>query len=139
MKIVVAVDGSEISQRAVKFAIKLARGNEKSQITLVAVNPELFPGVERKIGAEAAARHHAESHASMIDAAVKTLTRAKVDFRERREVGDIATTIVEVARKARADLIVMGARGRGAVSGMLLGSVSGKVLAQADVPVTIVR
>ena len=100
MKIVVAVDGSEISQRAV---------------------------------------HHAESHGSMIDAAVKTLARAKVDFRERREVGDIATTIVEVARKARADLIVMGARGRGAVSGMLLGSVSGKVLAQADVPVTIVR
>ncbi|QCO67516.1 universal stress protein [Luteimonas yindakuii] len=139
MKIVVAVDGSEISQRAVKFAIKLARASEKPQITLVAVNPELFPGVERKIGAEAAARHHAESHAAMIDAAVKTLTRAKVEFKERREVGDIAATILDVARKARADVIVMGSHGRGAVSGMLLGSVSGKVLAQADVPVTIVR
>ena len=139
MKIVVAVDGSEISQRAVKFAIKLARASEKPQITLVAVNPELFPGVERKIGAEAAARHHADSHASMMDAAVKTLTRAKVEFKERREVGDIASTILDVARKARADVIVMGSHGRGAVSGLLLGSVSGKVLAQADVPVTIVR
>ncbi|WP_425480740.1 universal stress protein [Luteimonas yindakuii] len=119
--------------------MKLARASEKPQITLVAVNPELFPGVERKIGAEAAARHHAESHAAMIDAAVKTLTRAKVEFKERREVGDIAATILDVARKARADVIVMGSHGRGAVSGMLLGSVSGKVLAQADVPVTIVR
>ncbi|WP_024890526.1 universal stress protein [Luteimonas huabeiensis] len=139
MKIVVAVDGSEISQRAVKFAIKLARATAKARITVVAVNPELFPGVERKIGAEAAARHHAESHDALLGPALKTLARAKVEFTERREIGDIAATILDVAHKSRADLIVMGSHGRGAVKGMLLGSVSGKVLAQSDVPVTIVR
>lgn len=138
MRIVVAVDGSEISQRAVKFAIKLARATG-GPVTAVAVNPELFPGVARRIGAEAVARHHAESHDAMMAKAARTLARARVDFQERREVGDVAATILAVARGVRAEVIVMGSHGRGAVEGILLGSVSGKVLAQAGVPVTIVR
>ena len=58
---------------------------------------------------------------------------------ERAEVVEIAETILKVAKKDRTDLIVLGSHGRGAVKGILLGSVSSKVIAQSDIPVTIVR
>jgi nucleotide-binding universal stress UspA family protein len=67
------------------------------------------------------------------------LGRAKLPFEELGRVGEIAPTILKLARSEKADLIVMGSHGRGAVQGMLLGSISARVLSQADRPVTIVR
>ena len=55
------------------------------------------------------------------------------------EVGEIADTILAVARKRKVALIVMGSHGRSGVKGVLLGSVSTKLIAQTDVPVTIIR
>jgi nucleotide-binding universal stress UspA family protein len=48
------------------------------------------------------------------------------------EFGNPAKVILERAREAGVDLIVMGRRGLGALPGMLLGSVSGKILHLAD-------
>ncbi|MCF7220625.1 universal stress protein [Marilutibacter chinensis] len=140
MKILVPVDGSPISTRAVRFAIRLAKQLGKpASITVLAVSPPLFPGVERKIGSAAVSRHHAEDHEQMLADARKALDRSGLDVHERAEIGDAATTILDVAGKERSDLIVMGSHGRGAVKGLLLGSVSSKVVAQGKVPVTIVR
>ena len=41
--------------------------------------------------------------------------------------------------RQQGDIVVMGSHGRGSVKGLLLGSVSSKVIAQAELPVTIVR
>ncbi|KAB8198529.1 universal stress protein [Lysobacter maris] len=140
MKILVPVDGSPISTRAARFAIKLAKKMDKpATLTLLAVSPPLFPGVERKIGATAARRHHAEDHEQMLSATRKVLAQSGLDVHERCEIGDAAEVILAVAGKERSDLIVMGSHGRGAVKGLLLGSVSSKVIAQGKVPVSIVR
>jgi nucleotide-binding universal stress UspA family protein len=53
--------------------------------------------------------------------------------------GNPATQIVELARRRRADMIIVGSRGRGAVAGTLLGSVSKAVVNSADCPVLVVR
>jgi nucleotide-binding universal stress UspA family protein len=53
--------------------------------------------------------------------------------------GNPATEIVEYADLLGADLIVMGSRGRGAVTSALLGSVSRGVLTRAKRPVLVVR
>lgn len=55
------------------------------------------------------------------------------------EPGDPADAIAQAARRIGADQIVMGARGLSNVAGILLGSVSQKVIRQADCPVTVVK
>jgi len=70
---------------------------------------------------------------------VDLLRQAGVSFTVHRAVGPAAETIVNRARELECDAIVMSTRGHGKVMGMLLGSVSTKVLHLADVPVTLVR
>ncbi len=53
--------------------------------------------------------------------------------------GEPAHVIVDTTHERGADQIVMGARGRGGVSGLILGSVSQKVIHLADCPVTVVK
>lgn len=140
MKILVAVDGSEISSRAVKHVIALARAMAKPpKIMVAAVDLPMLERVAVAIGAKAAADLHAENTEHMLRPARRMLSRAKLECEELGRVGEIAPTILKLAKSERADLIVMGSHGRGAVQGMLLGSVSAKVLANATVPVTIVR
>ncbi|QDW65882.1 universal stress protein [Luteimonas granuli] len=140
MKIVVAVDGSEISVRAARHANLLAKSLAKpARIFLVAVDPAPFPGVVSRIGRESMDRIHAENHERMLAPARKALARSKADVRELALVGEPAESLLAAARDNRADILVMGSHGRGAVKGILLGSVSSKVIAQTDIPVTIVR
>ena len=140
MKILVAVDGSEISLRAAKFVVALNREMAKpSKVTLLAVDPPPFPGVETRIGTKAVRQLHEESLESMLKDARRSLSRTKLELVERAEIGDISETIIKVARQDKVDLIVLGSHGRGAVKGILLGSVSSKVIAQSEIPVTIVR
>lgn len=140
MKILVAVDGSDISLRAVKFVLRLGKKlAEPAKVTLLSVDTPPFPGVERRIGAATVQKQHQVNLEDMLGAARKALARAKADYHEEALVGETAATILEVAHKQRVDLIVLGSHGRGAVKGILLGSVSSKVIAQTDIPVTIVR
>nr|WP_255486449.1 universal stress protein [Luteimonas sp. MC1782] len=136
----VAVDGSDISVRAAKYANQLARKLAKpATIFLVAVNPEPFPGVATRIGKETVARIHAENHEQMLAPARKALARSAIEVREMAVTGEPAEAILAAARTAKAELLVMGSHGRGSVKGMFLGSVSSKVIAQTELPVTIVR
>lgn len=140
MKILVAVDGSDVSLRAAKFVIafnrKLAR---PARVTLLSVDPPPFPGVETRIGAKATRQLHEESLENMLRDARRSLSRAKLTLTERAEIGEVAETILKVAEKERVDMIVVGSSGRGGVKGMLLGSVSSKVIGQSRIPVTVVR
>ena len=140
MKILVPVDGSETSTRALKHALGLARSLTKpGKVVVVAVDDALFPGVERKIGAEAARALHAENFERMFAPARKALARSKVQVSFVEMVDGIAEGILAAASKQKVDLIVMGSRGSGAIKGTLLGSVSMKVLAGTPVPGTIVH
>jgi nucleotide-binding universal stress UspA family protein len=53
--------------------------------------------------------------------------------------GHVAEEIVRCAKSGNFDLIALGAKGRGAIADLLLGSVAQRVLAMADLPVVLVK
>ena len=53
--------------------------------------------------------------------------------------GNVAATILEYAEKNAANMIVVGAKGRGALEELLMGSVTQKVLTHSSVPVLVIR
>lgn len=140
MKILLAVDGSDNSTRAAKFVIKLAKSlSEPPKITLLHVDTPLLKGVTVKLGAQGTEDYHAENSTYNLKGARAALKRAKLEFEQLALVDDADKAIIKTSASKRMDLIVMGSRGRTALSGLLLGSVTTKVIAQSDIPVTVVR
>ncbi len=140
MKILLAVDGSDISLRAVKHVIALSKQLAKPpQVILGNVDVPLLQRVAVTLGAQGVARYHAENAEAMCGKARRMLRRAGFAFEEEIHVGDVADVLLGIAKKRRVDLIVMGSHGNGPLRGMFLGSVSAKVISHTTLPVTIVR
>jgi len=140
MKILVAVDGSPVSRRAVQHAVRLARQLASSpELVLFYADAPLLQAVAIKLGAEAVRRYHEENGRAATRDARALLKRSRLGFAELQVIGDPAEAIVREAKRGRYDLVVMGTHGRGALEGLLLGSVARKVIAQSPVPVTVVR
>ena len=81
-------------------------------------------------------KRHAEEALAPVLALIK---RGKLNARTASVVGEPAATIVEYAVKNRCAAIVMGSRGHGLISGLVLGSVAVKVIHLAECPVTVVK
>jgi nucleotide-binding universal stress UspA family protein len=134
--VLVAVDGSSQSARALAEAIDLATA-ENASLTLISVGapPRIWPS----------AYTVAVPDSELEDAAQKVVDEAaaavpgELSISKVARVGRPADEIVAAARESQHDLIVMGARGRGATTSLLLGSVSHAVLNQSPAAVLIVH
>jgi nucleotide-binding universal stress UspA family protein len=136
-KILVAVDHSEISDRALLKARDLALLSDGEVWVLhlrereIAVRGGMAWSDETQTEAEA-----------KVAAAVDKLTEAGVKaYGEVRNTlfGYAGREIVDDAIAHDVDVIVMGSRGRGDLAGLILGSTAHKVIHFADRPVLIVR
>jgi nucleotide-binding universal stress UspA family protein len=143
MRMVVATDGSPHARRAAQFAARLARELGAAEVVLVNAGhiPTVAlgaPEVQVDYGALEEGFERA-GHAVLKDAATifRGLDNVPVTTQYRR--GEPSGEIIAAAAEAKADLIVMGSRGRGQIGGLILGSVSERVLHGAHVPVLIVR
>jgi nucleotide-binding universal stress UspA family protein len=140
MRILVAVDGSPIAVRAARYAARLALAlKEKPQVVLLSVDAPLLRAVAVELGVHGVEKYHAENGAFAIKAAKSAMNRLDVQYEVQLLVGDAAQSIVKCAKSGKYDLVVMGSHGRNAFKSLFLGSVSAKVLAHSEVPVTIVR
>jgi nucleotide-binding universal stress UspA family protein len=140
MQLILAVDGSTVSARAARHVAKLAFGlRELPRLVLLTVDPPMMPGVERKLGKAAIQRYHDENADYALRDARAILRKAGVVFEERIIIGEVAPSIIKACTPQRCDLLVMGSRGRGAMTSAVLGSVALKILAGSKVPVTLVR
>ena len=133
--IVVAVDGSEDSSRALEWAVREGR-THGLPLVLVHCVPHLLRDADLPVGAAGraaddevlkAARHRAEQ---VVGAAVSV---------QRLEPHGLDAGPALVAAAGLDDLLVVGARGYSRVAGMLLGSVSRFVVRHAAGPVVVVR
>lgn len=139
-KILVPVDGSARAEAAVKEAIRLAKAGAAREIHVLNVQANIFSEPSMVyLEPEKMDTYYYQQSDKALAGAVDLLRQAGVSYTVHRAVGAVAETIVERARELDCDAIVMSTRGHGKVMGMLLGSVSTKVLHLADVPVTLVR
>jgi nucleotide-binding universal stress UspA family protein len=134
-KILVAVDGSPFSQYAIPDAIALATCF-KSEIVVLHVH-------EREVGrAGAFPLETLEEAGHLVAGSVQIIRKAGIPVTgevQRATTGHVAKQIVDTAKADDCDLIVMGSRGLSDMAGLMLGSVTHKVLQLAHVPVFVAR
>jgi nucleotide-binding universal stress UspA family protein len=138
--IIVPVDASDCSDRVIQEIVKLSKQGSPADLHLVNVQPRIFTESALMFtDASKVDTYYYDQSGRALTFAEKALKSAGLAFTSHRLVGPVAETIVAKARELNADGIVMGTHGHGKLTGMLLGSVSNKVLHLAPMPVTLVR
>ncbi len=138
--ILIPVDGSDASVRAAKAAVAAAAEMGGAKLHLITVHPPIISGnVKRFFSAEALNDYYQDEGRNALLPAKTALDEAGVSYEESIEVGPVAQTIADFAKKHQCDHIFMGTRGLGTVTGLVLGSVTIKVLSLVNIPVTLVR
>lgn len=135
--IVLSVDGSEYSNRAIEYAKSLAE-SYKANLWIVHV----FSHTSDLLGYQDYEKLYAKRKSrgqTVIDNAKKILGITTFKVHEALLEGSEAEAILKIVENHQADLIIMGTRGFGAVKGMLVGSVSRKVIHLSTCPVMVVH
>ena len=140
LKILVAVDGSDLSLDAVRHALDLRAQGLHASLVLANVQepPSLYEMItvrdaERIAGlGESAGQHLLEAARNLCDA-------SGADYEFEVASGDPAHTLVDIAERYGCSSIVAGARGKGGTTGSWLGSVSHELMHVSPVPVTVVK
>lgn len=139
-KILLPVDGSEASQRGVAYVIENRMGaTTPPEIHLLNVQSPLPSGVTRFVGRDDVHQYHVDEGEKELAGARAKLDAAGLKYVTHIEVGPPAEVISRYAREKAIELIVLGTRGLGSVSGMLLGSVTTKIISATDSPVLLVK
>jgi nucleotide-binding universal stress UspA family protein len=135
--IIVAIDGSPHSDRCLEYAAALARGFGSS-LTLIHAFHHTSDLLGYEEQAKLVARRELAGQA-VLDQARRKLGANDLQVQEELLEGPAAEAILALAESGRADLIIMGTRGLGALKGLVLGSVSHKVVHMAHCPVLMIR
>ena len=141
MKILLPVDGSECSMRAVDHLLThISWFREVPEIHLLHVHPPIPIGrVQAHIGKETLHEYYREDSQEHLTAAQARLDAAERFHTTHIHVGKPAEVISKMAGDLQCDLIIMGAHGRGALANMVMGSVASRVLHLASCPVLLVK
>jgi len=142
-KILVAVDGSRASRRALDEAVRIAKATEGT-VAAVSIVSHTSQLVDVSSGFAAAPDDVVASTTTTtaLEEAKEVFAQAKVNGTTRAvdTYGEeIALVIQRVAAEDGADLIVMGTHGRSGMKRLLVGSVAESLLRVADRPVLLVR
>jgi nucleotide-binding universal stress UspA family protein len=142
MKILVAVDGSKPSLKAVQLLIDHSDWYRSSpEVELVAVHlpvPKL-PRMGAAVGKGQIERYYREEGEAMLAPAKRKLDGAGIGYQARVLVGPVAETIVKHAADKRCDIIYIGTRGMSALGKALIGSTATKILHISHAPVLLVK
>jgi nucleotide-binding universal stress UspA family protein len=136
-EIVIATDGSAGASLAVDQGVWLAKMLD-AHITFVAVARAPYPILGDPYYQRALTADLAKARTA-IDDAILAAAERHVPCETEIVEGSPSEKILEVAQMRGADLIVIGSRGRGAITGTILGSVSSDVVHRSDRPVLVAR
>ena len=147
-KVLVAVDGSSHSLKAVEYAAEIGAGCDARVHILTVLKPQQSEKVSKELRDFAQLEHMQGSDLDTMKQLSKDLLahaagiareRGVKDVAASVEVGPTARTIVEIAAKEGSSMIVIGSRGLGNIEATLRGGVSHPVLLVAKCPVLTVK
>lgn len=137
--ILVAVDGSQICDRAVLHALDLIAAGLAAELHLLNVQPNLGGAISSFVSKDQIDAQHREEGQKGLASAVALAKKAGVDAKVHIGVGRQGQVVSDFVDKLGAGLVVLGTRGHTGLTGVLLGSVAQDVLAHVKVPVTLVK
>jgi nucleotide-binding universal stress UspA family protein len=145
-KILAPVDGSEVSRKAARYAIELAKQTGASLRLLSIIDSRFL--IEQSVSASASPTHLGESiedylkqsAQSAVDEIARECKRNRIQYTSTIRTGHPVEEIVSEATKSKVHLIVMGSHGKSALQAAVLGSVTyGVMHKDTKIPVLIVR
>ena len=141
MNILLPVDGSENSLRAVRHVIATKEWfRDPAFVHLLNVQAQVVSGaVKMFISQQQLNDYYREEGMKALASARALLDPPGIEYEYHIGVGEAASTIVSYARDKHCQQIVMGSRGGGGLSGVLLGSTAIRVAQLAEVPVLLVK
>ncbi|HVM08582.1 MAG TPA: universal stress protein [Acidimicrobiales bacterium] len=135
-KIVVGVDGSKASRRALEWAVAEARLRDASLHVVYAWHYPYFAAMPTG-GPLVSAQSLEEAGEQVIQDSLHDLDTAGIEIVTRPIGGPAAFVLIDLSEHA--DMVVVGSRGHGGFAGLVLGSVSQQVVSHARCPVVVVR
>jgi len=140
LKILLPVDGSENASKTVADFIQLLDWyKEKPEFHLLNVQYPLDGNVSLFINQTDIKQYHQEEALRSLKNTQDLLDQAGISYQYHILVGDPAEMIVRFATEKQYDQIIMGPRGKGGIKGLLLGSVTNKVMQLSNIPVLLVK
>lgn len=135
-KILIATDGSKTADSAVEHAAYIARVASADEVVVLhvcpACTPELDPDSKNRETADEIVK---KASASIAAEGIVVRSILEMDYPP-DEVGE---AVVDIATRENVDLLILGSRGLSEFKGILLGSVSHKVLQKALCPVLVIK
>lgn len=136
-RILVPTDGSAEVERAVEYAIELARVHDATIRAVYVVNVANYGGLPMETSWEGISDTLKEEGHTAVERVEKLAGEVPVETAILE--GSPSRVIAEEASPERCDLVVMGTHGRGGIDRLLLGSVTERVVRSARVPVLTVN
>ena len=140
MKILFAADGSSFTKKALTFLT----GNKNllgpgDELVVLHVQDAISAQIERKLGSDEVTAYQTKQADAVLKPIKKFLDKHAINYRCLWVPGAAAGQIIEVSKRERVQMIVMGAHGHGLLSRMFMGSVAQKVLAESEIPTLLVK
>lgn len=138
-KVLVPVDGSAHSERAVRHAIEMHKSGQVRELHLLNIQPALPDHVGTFIDKPTRDDFHREEADKALNPARASLSKAGVPFKEHIGVGQPGPSILAFAEKLNCGQIIMGTHGAGAAMQLVMGSVAQDVVKNSKAAVTVVK
>lgn len=140
MKILLACDGSEYTQKMLDYVLtQRALFDQGHEYTVFNAQIPLPNHAASVVGGHATHEYYEEEARKVIDPAVERLQAQGLRAAAAWKAGSLGETIADFAQKNGFELIIMGSHGHGALGRLVMGSVANRVLAHCTVPVLLVR
>lgn len=140
-RVLVPYDDSGSSQRALRLAMEDVSPSAPAEIHLL--NVQEWPPMYGELLSSEELREFREQQLAnggkVLARAAEPLAARGIPHQTHVRIGSAELAIIDQAHRLCCDQIVMGTRGHSPIKGLVLGSVAGKVVHLADVPVTLVK